>query len=447
MARPTRISQERTGPPFASGSHVRRCVTCNGAQSVARCHGTAAKPEPQLAAAQVDSSPRLCRGEKSRLKVALCLESTIGGTRKHVRELALGLDPGRFEVHLVASLRRGREILFDLPALSRRGVRLHVVPISRRISPINDARSLDDLSRLFSRERFDVVHTHSAKAGFLGRLAARIAGVPRVFHTPHVWPFQWAGGAARTLYWRLERLAAGWCDRLVCVGPGQREFGLASRVAGSNDNKLVVIPNGIDPGPIDAAADRKGVRAEMGIMPGDLAVGMVARLAPQKGVGKFLEAAALVARERGDVRFLLVGSGPLERRVRARARELGLGPARLALLGHREDVPRLCSGFDVFALSSLYEGLPYVLLEAMAARLPIVATRVPGIDDVIKDGVTGRLAPPGDSGEIARALLGLLSDFDARYDLGQAARRRVVEAFPLECFIDAHARLYEGADG
>jgi len=382
----------------------------------------------------------------ARVKVAICLESTIGGTRKHLRELALGLDPGRFEVHLVASLRRGREILFDLPALSRRGVRLHVVPISRRISPIDDARSLRRLVRLFKQERFDVVHTHSAKAGFLGRLAARISRVPRVIHTPHVWPFQWAGGPARILYWLLERLAAGWCDRLVCVGPGQREFGLASRVAGNNDSKLAVIPNGIDPTPVDDAADRKRVRAELGVTPGDFAVGMVARLAPQKGVGKFLEAAALVARERRDVRFLLVGSGPLERSVRERARELGLGPARLALLGHREDVPRLCSGFDVFALSSLYEGLPYVLLEAMAARLAIVATRVPGVEDVIEDGVTGRLAPPGDAGEIARAILELLSDFDARYDLGQAARRRVVEAFPLESFIDAHTRIYEGAD-
>ena len=338
-------------------------------------------------------------------------------------------------------------MLFDLPALSLRGVRLHVVPMSRHISPVDDARSLDHLTRLFRCLRPDVVHTHSAKAGFLGRLAARISGVPRVIHTPHVWPFQWARGAARMLYWRLERLAADWCDRLVCVGRGQREFGLASRVAGKHDEKLVVVPNGIDPAPVDAAADRKRVRRELGIMPGDLAVGMVARLAPQKGVGKFLEAAALVARERGDVRFLLVGSGPLERSVRARARELGLGPARLALLGHREDVPRLCSGFDVFALSSLYEGLPYVLLEAMAARLAIVATRVPGIDDVIEDGVTGRLAPPGDAGEIARAVGGLLSDFDARYDLGSAARRRVVETFPLDRFIDAHARIYEGADG
>ncbi|MHC5054860.1 MAG: glycosyltransferase family 4 protein [Planctomycetota bacterium] len=382
----------------------------------------------------------------ARLKVAICLESTIGGTRKHVRELALGLDSARFEVHLVVSLRRGREMLFDLPALGRLGVRVHIVPMSRAISPVDDGRSLRRLVRLFGKRRFDVVHTHSAKAGFLGRRAARVAGVPQVIHTPHVWPFQWTRGAARLVYYRLERLAAGWCDRLVCVGPGQRDYGLASRVAGNHEDKLVVVPNGVDPAALDASADRAGVRAELGVLPGDLAVGMVARLAPQKGVGRFLEAAALVARERTDVRFLLVGSGPLERRTRRRARELGLGPARLALLGHREDVPRLCSGFDVFALSSLYEGLPYVLLEAMAARRAVVATRVAGVEDVIEDGVTGRLAPPGDAPAIAEAISGLLGDSGARRDLGSAARRRVEAAFPLERFIDAHARLYEGAD-
>ncbi len=383
----------------------------------------------------------------ARLKVAICLESTIGGTRKHVRELALGLDPARFEVHLVASLRRGREMLNDAAAFARRGVRLHVVPMSRAISPVDDGRSLRRLARLFRDGRFDVVHTHSAKAGFLGRLAARIARVPLVIHTPHVWPFQWARGPSRAVYYGLERLAASWCDRLVCVGPGQREFGLASRVAGDGaEGKLVVVPNGVDPAVIDRSADRAGVRAELGVLPGDMAVGMVARLAPQKGVGKFLEAAALVARERANVRFLLVGSGPLERSVRRRVRDMGLGPARLALLGHREDVPRLCSGFDLFALSSLYEGLPYVLLEAMAARLAVVATRVSGVEDVIEDGLTGRLAPPGDAPAIARAITGLLSDSDARYALGQAARRRVEEAFPLRRFIDAHARLYEGAD-
>ncbi len=382
----------------------------------------------------------------ARLKVAICLESTIGGTRKHVRELALGLDPRRFEVHLVVSLRRGREILHDLPAISRRGVRMHVVPMSRAISPVEDARSLARLLRLFRRERFDVVHTHSAKAGFLGRYAARAADVPTVIHTPHVWPFQWAGGAARRIYYRLERRAAKWCDRLVCVGPGQREFGAASRVAGADEAKLVVIPNGIDPGVVDRSADRAGVRAELGVMPGQLAVGMVARLAPQKGVGRFLDAAAIIARERGDVRFLLVGSGPLERRVRQRARRLGLGPARLALLGHREDVPRLCSGFDVFALSSLYEGLPYVLLEAMAARLAVVATRVSGVEDVIEDGVTGHLAPPGDSRAIAGVISALIDDAGARHALGQAARQRVEKDFPTGRFVEAHARLYEGAD-
>jgi len=378
----------------------------------------------------------------SRIKLALALESTAGGTRKHVRELALGLGSSEFEVHLVASFIRSREMLIDLPALTRRGVRVHVVPMHRSITPADDGVALGRQVRLFGRERFDVVHTHSAKAGFLGRLAAHLAGVGRVVHTPHVWPFQWARGPARTLYYRLERLAARWCDALVCVGPGQRAVGVASRVA--SEEKLVVIENGVDATAYDPAGRRKDARAMLDLLPGELAVGMVARIAPQKGVGKFLEAAAAVTRKRRDVRFFLAGSGPLERRMHERARSLGLGPARLDFLGHREDVAGLYAAFDVFALSSLYEGLPYVILEAMAARLPVVATRAPGIEDVVEDGVTGRLAPLDDSAAIARALLDLLADGDARSRMGGEARRRVEERFRLADFLDAHARLYRG---
>jgi glycosyltransferase involved in cell wall biosynthesis len=375
-----------------------------------------------------------------RLKVAIALEATAGGTRKHVRELALGLDPAQFDVHLILSFVRSGEMRADLGALRRAGVSVHEVRIGRRIDPVADARALVRLAAIVSRERFDVVHTQSSKAGFVGRLAAHWAGTPRVFHTPHVWPFQWTRGPSRAAYLRLERLAARWCDGIVCVGREQREIGLAARVAPAE--KLVVIENGVAAPPPPTEGERRRARDELALAPGAVCVGMVARLEPQKGVGKYVEAAALVARAHPAARFFLVGSGALESAMRRRARAVGLGPEQFRFLGHRDDVDRLYPGLDLLVLSSLYEGLPYVILEGMAASLPVVATRVSGTEEIVEHGRSGVLVPLGDAGAIAAEIGRLIADRALRERLGARARARVCESFTLERFIARHEALY-----
>jgi len=375
-----------------------------------------------------------------RLKVAIALEATAGGTRKHVRELALGLDKKRFDVHLILSFWRSDEMRVDLPTLRAHGVAVHTVRIQRRIDPVADLRALARLARLFRRERFDVVHTQSSKAGFMGRLAARRAGVGRVVHTPHVWPFQWTRQPMRGAFLALEKLAARWCERLVCVGREQREIGLARRVA--SPERLVVIENGVDVTPPPAKSARDEIRRELGVGDDEIAVGMVARLEPQKGVGRFIDAAAALARDHPAARFFLVGDGRLRRRTEARAAGHGLGGQRLSFLGHREDAARLYAGFDVFVLSSLYEGLPYVILEAMAAGLPVVATDVTGTREVVEDGVTGTLVPMGDASAIARGIAPYLADADLRAATGRRARERVQERFTMKRFIELHEKLY-----
>jgi glycosyltransferase involved in cell wall biosynthesis len=377
-----------------------------------------------------------------RLKVAIALEATAGGTRKHVRELALGLDASRFEVHLVLSFCRSREMRADLALLRGRGIRVHTVCIHRRIDPVADLHALARLTRLFRRERFDVVHTQSSKAGFIGRLAARIAGVKRVLHTPHVWPFQWTRPPMKNLFLALEKRAARWCDRIVCVGREQCEIGLAYGVA--PEERMVVIRNGVDVTPAPTARERAAVREELGVAQGEVVVGMVARLEPQKGVGRFIDAAAMLAREHANARFFLVGAGRLGKRMAARAAAHGLGPDRLTFLGHRDDAARLYAVFDVFVLSSLYEGLPYVILEAMAAGLPVVATDVTGTREVVENDVTGTLVPMGDAPAIARGITPYLDDEALRAATGDRARARVGERFTTARFIELHEGLYAG---
>lgn len=380
----------------------------------------------------------------ARIKVALVLEATEGGTRRHLLDLLDGLPAERFELLPVVSLRPGGEFAGDVERLGARGLRVEVLPMRREPAPLADAAALRRLRRFLRRERPEVVHAHGSKGGLLGRLAARLAGVPRVYHTPHIYPFQWASGARRAAYLAAERLLWRLSDRIVAVGQGQRQAALDWRVA--SRERLVTIPNGVDAEKFErlAAPERRAAaRRELGLAEGDLAVGMVARLAPQKGCGHFLRAARLAAAGQPRARFLLVGSGPLLPAVRAQIEILGLA-GRVTVLGHRPDAERLYAALDLFVLSSLWEGLPYAVLEAQASGLPVVASDIPGCRELIADGVTGRLVELRDEEAIAGSILDLLAAPELRREMGRRARERVRSDFRLDRFLELHAALYEG---
>jgi len=379
-----------------------------------------------------------------RIKVVLVLEATEGGTRRHLLDLVEGLPAERFELVPAVSLRPGGEFQGDLERLRARGVRVEVIPMRRRPAPLADLVSLRRLVKFFGRERPDAVHTHGSKGGFLGRLAARLARVPRVYHTPHVYPFQWARGAGRGVYLAAERLLWPLADRVVAVGPGQARVALEAKVA--RRERLVVIPNGVDAARfarLAAPENRAAVRRELGLADDDLAVGMVARLAPQKGCGHFIRAARLVAERAPRARFLLIGAGPLLPYLGALAADLGIGD-RVLFLGHRPDADRLYAALDLFVLSSLWEGLPYAVLEAQASSLAVVASRIPGCAELVADDRTGYLVELRDEEQIAARMLHLLTDPARRAEMGRAARERVEREFRLDRFLELHAQLYEG---
>jgi glycosyltransferase involved in cell wall biosynthesis len=351
------------------------------------------------------------------------------------------LDPERYAVDVVSGPQTGPEGSL-IGEVRQRGIPLTILPdLVREISPLHDLKALFKLARLARRNRCDIIHTHSSKAGILGRWAGWMAGVPIIVHTVHGWghtdrqrPF------VRSIYIVLEKLTQRITDRLVVVSPRNTEKGLADGIA--TPDKYVTIRSGIE---LDRflrpSRSRAETRAELGIPPDVPVMGTVARLSLQKAPLDFVAAAAIVADAIPQAHFVFVGDGPLRDQTEAAIEEAGL-TTRFHLTGLRRDVPELLTTFDVFALSSLWEGLPRVLPQAMAAGLPMVATAIDGNAEAVSDGVNGRLVPPADPLALARAVIALLRDPDAARRMGQAGLARVRE-FSAAKMVDDIARLYE----
>ena len=378
-------------------------------------------------------------------KLCYICEATQGGVRKHLCELMRVFsrpDEG-YIVHAILGDREEQGFREELAQIARDSgnLKFDFVPeLKRSIHLTRDLKAYAAMKELLRGIQPDIIHTHSSKAGFLGRMAAHHLGLGNVVHTPHVFPFQWTRGMKGRIYLALERQAAKWCRTLVCVSESQRADAAARNLVSSD--KLIVIRNGIELPPETSKDKRNELRARLDLSNVVPAVGMVARLAPQKGVGIFLQAAAVILKKRSEVMFLLVGGGPLEREIQERITELKLPSRNIRLLGHREDAQELYPAFDVLILSSLYEGLPYVLLEAMAQGIPVVATDVLGSRDVVVDGETGFLAPVSDPVRIAECALAVLNDAAMHERMGVEARKRVAIEFSLRTFVEGHRQLY-----
>jgi len=344
-----------------------------------------------------------------------------------------------YQAHLFA----GPGGILDAEALSRLDGALTFVPsLVHPIRPIRDLVAVRDLARAFRRLRPAIVHTHSSKAGIVGRAAARLAGVPLVVHSIHGFGFH-AGQPAwlrRTLV-AAERAARPWTTHFVSVAGVHLARGAALGLV--DPDRASVIRSGVHLGRLAAAADRAAIRGTaalrtaLGLPAEGPIAGMVACLKPQKAPLDFVEAAARVVTRRPDARFVMVGDGPLRAAVEARARELGID-RRLHLLGWRRDVPDLLPAFDVVALTSLWEGLPRVVPEAIAAGRPLVVTAVDGAAEILRHEENALLVPPSDPDAAAAQMLRLLQD-------PALARRLVAAARPLlpEFDIDRMVREQE----
>lgn len=365
----------------------------------------------------------------------------IGGPSVHVALLNAGLAGDGYECLLVTGSEGASEgSLRDL-AVARR-LRLAVVPeLGREIAPWSDLRTLVKLYRLMRRERPQIVHTHLAKAGFAGRVAARLAGVPIVLHTFHGHVFRGYFSPRKTrLFLLMERLCARLSTRIVTISPRLRDEIAAFGV--TTADRIAIIPLGFD---LDAFAAQPRAdgrfRRSLGLPDGAKLVGAVGRLVPIKNIPLLLEAAVLAHRRDPAIRVVLVGDGDLRAELKARAAALGLAEA-VTFAGWRRDLPSVYADLDAVVISSDNEGTPASLIEAMATGCPVVATRVGGVPDLVADGETGRLVPPGDAEALAAAILALFAEPERTDRMAALARRRALERYQARRLVADVERLY-----
>ncbi len=311
----------------------------------------------------------------------------------------------------------------------------------QKISPFHDLWALWELTRLMRQKKYDIVHTHNSKAGFIGRLAAKISRVPIIVHTIHGFAFhEYERPPRRILFILLERFAARLCDKLITISEPLKEWGL--RLGIGRPEKYITIYSGIEAEKFKININIDEKKKELGIKPKEKIVGVVAKLWEGKGHETILEAAPQVIKEIPDVKFLFVGEGYLREKLETQVRELGLSN-NIIFTGFRADIPEITATFDLALLVSLFEGMGRVLLEAMVMRKPVVATKVGGIVDVVRDGETGILVPPGDADALAKAIVTLLKDEELARRMGEAGRKRIDERFTARTMVERITEVYE----
>lgn len=366
----------------------------------------------------------------------------IGGAQENTMFTAALLDPARFDVEILSGPQTGSEgsLIAEVRA---RDIPLTILPqLLRQINPLNDLLALWKLTRLMRQKRYAIVHTHSSKAGVIGRLAARLAGVPVIVHTVHGWSFHdHMSPARRKMYVLLEKFAASFTDAMIVVAQPDIEKGLREGIGRPEQYHVIrsAIPlDEFDP----AAVDRDAVRRELGLPPNAPVLGNVGRFSPQKNPLDWVRVAGEVGRALPDCHFLLVGDGPLRADVEAALVAEGIAE-RTVLTGLRRDVPRMMAALDVFLLTSLWEGLPRVIPQALALEIPVVANRADGTAEAIAHGETGFLCEPGEITELAGHCVTLLRNPDLRRAMGQRGREFVNREFDVRRMVVQIAALYE----
>jgi glycosyltransferase involved in cell wall biosynthesis len=369
----------------------------------------------------------------------------MGGPALHVAYLTAGLRERGYDTTLVAgSLARGEDSMAFVA--DARGVDVvRIDELGREISPLRDLVATVRLARLIRRERPDILHTHTAKAGTVGRAAAVLAGrhaPPIVVHTFHGHVLRGYFGPLRTRFFRLlERWLARRTTALIAVSPQVRDDLVALGVAPAN--RFVVIRLGIELD--ERVAGEQNGRAEsrryLGIESERFAVGWIGRMTAVKRTDDILVAFKRLRDEGVDAVLCLVGDGPDRPHLERRAHELGVIRDTL-FVGYQEDVAPFYAAFDALVLPSSNEGTPVSAIEALAAGRPVVATRVGGVPDVVQEGEDGFLVEPGATDELADRLAELARDSELRERMGRAGRERVLPRYAVERLVDDVDRLY-----
>jgi glycosyltransferase involved in cell wall biosynthesis len=379
----------------------------------------------------------------------------VGGPARHVVLLDRGLKARGYDTLLVHGSVGEGESSFEHLAYEGGIDVVKIAELGRRISAISDLRAFVRLVGLMFRRQPDVVHTHTAKAGTVGRLAALVYNATRgrrrralVIHTfhGHVLSGYFNPVVNSMVRWVERCLARATTDRIVTLSPAQREE-IANRFHIAPLSRIVVVPLGLDLAALLKVSNgSRNLRRHLDIPSDAIVVGYVGRFVPIKDLGTLVGAFAAAARTCPQLFLVLAGDGPQRASLERQSRELGMGQ-RVRFVGWCEDLPPLYATFDICVIASLNEGTPVAVIEAMAAAKPVIATSVGGVPDVVEDGRTGVLVPAGDAERLAISIADLACDPEKRWRFGAAGREVVAERFSCDRLVGDIDVLYSEALG
>lgn len=370
----------------------------------------------------------------------LQVSKSTGGVGQYLRTLVSNLDKERFRVTVICLSDGGDELAAELSRID--GVQAYSLQMNRyKINLISDAKVLFVLARMIRQEKYDLIHAHTSKPGFLARMAAAGSGIPTIYR-PACFSFhpglpKWKA----YFYAAIENFVARWfTTKILTVCDDERI--LARQYHVGKDSQFVTIHTGIDLSRFDGQSDVKLIRSSLGIPSSAFLIGTVGRLSKQKAPFDFVSAAAKAYQIYPDTHFLWVGDGELMQETQNLVQSLGLNEV-FHFANHRKDVSNLLKSMDCFVLTSHWEGFSLSVLEAMTAGLPVIVSRVSGAAEAVLDEVTGYVVPIGDTQSLASAMNKMIADPQAAKAFGLAGRQRLEQKFTMENMIRNIEQLYE----
>jgi len=362
----------------------------------------------------------------------------LGGAQLSTLNLISNLPEDRYQVSIITSPTGILKHEFK----SFKNATVYFSPfLTRPMNLISDILASIDIYNIYRCNRFKIIHTHSSKAGIIGRWAALFAGIPVIIHTAHGWPFHdYQNPLERIFFILLEKITAVFTTKIICVSKKDIETGLKYKIAPKE--KFVLIKYGI---PLyqfkDSNCNKAEKKKELGINNEDPVIGMVACLKPQKSPLDYVKACIDVYNEMPGVNFLLIGDGILKKRCKAELRKTSLN-GRFIFTGWRRDVSELLDIIDIVVLTSKWEGFPIAIIEALAKGKPIVATDVGGVRELVKDGVMGYITRPREYKDTTGRILNMLKDRGSFFKMQEEAFKSIDDSFDISAMALNTDKLY-----
>lgn len=364
----------------------------------------------------------------------------LGGAQLTTLNILSNLPRNKYDISFITSPRG----LLSREFADLEGVSSHFsLFLVRHINPIADILAFIHIFLIYRAQKYNIIHTHSSKAGILGRWAAKFAKIPCIIHTVHGWSFNgYQPAVVRSFFIFLERITAKFTTKIICVSKSDFETGLKYKIAPRE--KFVFIKYGI---PLTTfkkpPTNRSEKRKELGIDNGDPVVGMISCLKPQKSPLDFIKACIRIYEKVPNINFLLVGDGSLKKRCKKTLARTPLN-GRFVFTGWRRDISEILDILDVVVLTSKWEGMPVAIIEALCKGKPVVVTDTGGARELVRNGVTGYLTQPGSHEETADRVIKVLKDRRSSIEMGKNASASIGYSFDARNMISELDKLYGG---